>query len=273
MILAYIITTSALVARAIQLPRPDVNLQQAFVLLPSCYFTWGNYFIGYGVDATATTQGIPYTDAARVCQYYTDDRGSTGQIVANVADATSVFPMLQLCQPNSELVGWISSEGTTCNIMSDIMTLQPNQGTIIPVPCTNAYSAVFCLFPETAVTEYSTTIFTTIQGTGRVTFTSTVFAPSFTSTTLTLLSSTPTTTTDTFQNVATLTTSFTTVIPSIISETSKTTETTTIRSTLRITDTESVTTVFTYAKLSITVSVPTVTRSDLVTETISECFD
>lgn len=251
---------------------PHILVQQVFVLRPSCYFTWGNFFIGYGVDAVNTNFGVQYTDAVRVCQFYTNTDGIVGEIVPPIPEITSLFPMALFCQPSDNLAGWVSSTTPTCNVLTEASTFRStNLGELIPVGCTDFYSAVYCYYPTAVLNQYSTTVTTTILGSGTRTATSTILVPSITSSTVTALSTTPTTTTETDLSVANSVTFVTQTLISVVSETSETLETTTIRSTLRITDTEFITTTFTYAQLSISVSVPTVTVSDLVTKTLTLC--
>lgn len=253
--------------------QPAVYLQKAFSVKPSCYFTWASYFIGYGVDSLITTTGVKFSDAQNVCQSYTNTIGITGQMVPAITDATSIFPMLQFCQPATNLIAWISSTDSTCNILSGTTRFgQANVGTVIPVPCTDNFSAVFCYFPTAIQTLFSTTVFTTIQG-GTTTVTNTNLVPSFSSTTITALSTTPTTTTEIDPIISNTVTVVTSTNVEVSTTTSKTTETTTTRSTLRITDIDSVTTTFTYEVLSITVSVSSVTATELATSTLTVCDD
>lgn len=247
------------------LPEPLALIQEAFVVLPSCYFTWGNHFIGLGQEVGTT--GLVYTDASLICRQYTRS-GTTGVMVPAINSATQIFPMLQMCVDPNSLVGWVSQTVVgLCSILTG-NSLSADMGTLVPVPCTTRISAVFCYYPFVSTSYLNTSTFTV---TTISTLVSTILVPSFTSTTVTALTTTPTTTVQT--DFSTSNTFIITVATSIssIAVTSRTTVSTSVQTTLTISETILITTTLTYHDLSVSVVVPTITETELFTTTQSVC--
>lgn len=267
MLISYLFSYIVIVGVVEAIPNPQVLAQDLFTLLPTCHFTWEQFFIGFGEQNGATR--LPYSDAINLCGQFTSS-GTVAQMVPAVPEATSIFPMAQLCIGTTSPINlWVSAlaPSPSCTILIGSTPLIQS-GTLQPVPCTNSYTAVLCYYPNETFIFGSVTTESTLQTTTRTT---TNLIPSFTSTTITVLTTTPTTTTEIDIVVSQTQVFLTTTLTSVSSSTSMTSETTTIKSTLSLTDSETITTTFTYSQVSVTISVPTLTVTETTTTTETIC--